>query len=252
MTQSSARPLLSPTAILLTDVSCRYNRGQPNEVLALSAVSLAVIPGEIVGIVGPSGSGKTTLLEVIAGLRSPDSGAVFLDGVAMPRSSTGLSATRRRNLRFIFQSDNLVPYLTATENVQLMGAIVAKKTLSKKEALRLLESLGLNEKTGRRLPRELSGGEQQRVAIARALVGEPQVILADEPTARLDRKNAKEAMEALVEAAHVAGAALLVVSHDEEHLRSFAGSLYRVLDGEVLRVTPSQGKPAEHPPVSAP
>lgn len=223
------------TAVLgLHEVSLVFNEGRPTEVRALRDVTLQIRATDIVGILGPSGSGKTSLLEVAAGLRQPTRGSIQLAGqelVGLSRSR--ISLIRRQSVRFVFQSDNLVPYLTAVENVQIMARISTGSKMESAAALALLEKLDIPSSAGRRLPRELSGGQQQRVAIARALVGRPSLILADEPTARLDRHTATAAIQALRLAADISSAALVVVSHDEDLLGTHCDRIIRLEDGQI-------------------
>jgi putative ABC transport system ATP-binding protein len=201
-------------AVEALGVSRTYDRmaqGMP----ALNNVSLAVAPGEVLAIMGPSGSGKSTLLFVLAGLDQPDAGTVKLaqtDWTSL--SGRARAQFRRRNCGFIAQGMSLLPQATAAENVEvpmlLDGLDAAERHRRTSEAL---EQVGLSKLAGS-LTDELSGGEQQRVAIARALVLKPAVVLADEPTGSLDSKTAQIVVRHLIEAAHVRGAAVILVTHD--------------------------------------
>jgi ABC-type lipoprotein export system ATPase subunit len=173
--------------------------------------------GELALLVGPSGSGKTTLLNLIAALDRPDRGKIIVDELEI----TGLSrsaAARYRNRRvgFIFQSYNLLPQLTALENILLQ--MLAKRQLDRRRAAELLDAVGLSDRSTHR-PAELSGGEQQRVAIARALANDPAIILADEPTGNLDDDNARKIAELLSRTCRELGKCLILVTHDRKIIR---------------------------------
>ncbi len=182
----------------------------------LHEVDLQADEGELVACVGPSGSGKTTLLSVIAGLLTPDEGRVEVAGVHLNGSSQrARAAFRRENLAFIFQSFNLIPYLTAAENVEIpLYLCGAARRGQRARAEDLLDRVGLAGKAGR-LPSQLSVGEQQRVAIARSLANEPRVLLADEPTGNLDRRTGRKVLDD-VRAATADGVTVILVTHDPE------------------------------------
>jgi len=203
---------------------------------AVDGVSLHVAAGEFVALVGPSGSGKTTMLSILAALLQPTSGQVLLDG----QDLAGLGeaqrvAWRRARIGFTFQANNLVPYLTALENVELMLRLNGKlDRLGKLRARELLARLGL-EKRLHNLPGQMSGGQQQRVAIARALIHNPSLVLADEPTASLDTERAYQVVETFAGLIHEQQRAGIMVTHD---LR-MCGAVDRVLqmrDGQLVRV----------------
>ncbi len=218
------QPLLQAKQVNLV-----YQDGQ-NAVRAVKDVSLSVHPGEFVGILGPSGSGKTSLLYILAGIRHPTSGRVFLNGEAVHNGKMPVEAVRRRNFGVVFQQYFLINYLSAFQNI-LVGALTdAPETRAR--ARGLLAKLGL-EGLERRKPYALSGGQRQRVAIARALMNEPQVVFADEPTANLDHTSGAAVMELLAGAR--GQSALIVVSHDETALRG-ADTLYKMWDGALERV----------------
>lgn len=225
MSPSDSGPLLEATSLQKT-----YTRGEAR-VDALKGVSLQVRAGEFVSIMGPSGSGKSTLMHIIGGLDRASSGSVKLGGQAIERfSDDELSAFRRRRLGFIFQFFNLLPTLSAVENVALPllldGRTLASVTPKAKE---LLERLGLGARMGHR-PDQLSGGEMQRVAIARALVADPILILADEPTGNLDSKTGTGVLELLAQAAKERGNTILMVTHDRR-AASFGTRLVTLRDG---------------------
>jgi putative ABC transport system ATP-binding protein len=201
-------------------------------VTALDRVSLSVAPGELVAIVGPSGSGKTTLLNLMGGLDTPTVGEVVIDGVAVSR----LAANERADLRagklgFIFQSFNLIPVLTAYENVEyaLLLRRRVRDVRSRVEAAH--REVGLADRA-RRHPRELSGGEQQRVAVARALAREPALILADEPTANLDSRTAQEIVDLMHRLNRSRGTTFIFSTHDPK-IMTAADRLVEITDGRV-------------------
>jgi putative ABC transport system ATP-binding protein len=204
-------------------------------VKALNGIKLSVRDGEFVSIIGPSGSGKTTLLNIIAGLLTPTSGEVIVNDVNIYRlNRRERAAFRRKMFGFIFQAFNLIPYLTAVENVEipmyLNGVSPTKqKTLAKK----LLEKVGLGDRLTHK-PSELSIGEQQRVAIVRALANNPSVIFADEPTGNIDRKTGKELIKYLKKLNEDDGVTILLVTHDPE-IANFASRKLKIVDGKIKR-----------------
>ena len=203
-------------SVVVRSVTKTYRRGQ-RPITALQDVSFEMSQGEIVLLVGPSGSGKTTLLNLIAALDCPDRGEIIVGGSEI----TGLSrsaAARYRNehVGFIFQSYNLLPQLTALENILL--PMLPKRRLDRRRAVELLDAVGLGDRVGHR-PSELSGGEQQRVAIARAVANEPAIILADEPTGNLDDDNAHKVAGVLSSACRERGKSLILVTHNREMIR---------------------------------
>lgn len=211
----------------------RVYGGGAGEVAALRDVSLSVEPGQLVAVMGPSGSGKSTLLAIAGTLEEPSSGEVIVGG----RVVTGASAAERARLRrraigFVFQDFNLLPGLTATENValplQLDGVLAGR---ARAVADRALAGMGLAERAGH-LPEQLSGGERQRVAIARALVGRRRLLLADEPSGALDSANGEMVMQ-MIRAACRQGVAAVVVTHDAQ-LASWADRVVHVRDGRVV------------------
>jgi putative ABC transport system ATP-binding protein len=200
---------------------------------ALRGVSLVVHPGELVGVMGPSGSGKSTLLNLAGGLDAPTSGAVLVEGSELgAMSRRALAALRRRRVGYVFQDLNLLPSLTATENValplELDGVGVRKARRIALAALSEVDLVGY----GQRFPDEMSGGQQQRVAIARALVGERRLVLADEPTGALDSQTG-EAVLRLLRARVDAGAAGVLVTHEARHA-AWADRVIFLRDGEIV------------------
>ncbi|MER5613756.1 ABC transporter ATP-binding protein [Streptomyces sp. NPDC002215] len=198
----------------LRDVTKRYTRGK-STVNALAGVDLTIEDGGRLVIQGPTGGGKSTLLQMLGGLDRPTSGSVELDGVDLVKlSEAKLTKVRAEKIGFVFQSFNLIPTLTAQENVETalvpLGGRAAER---RKQAAEALESVGLGERLGH-LPSEMSGGQQQRVAIARALVKRPKVLLADEPTGNLDESMRDEVMEVLETMWKEHGLTFVMVTHD--------------------------------------
>jgi len=201
-------------------------------VRALRGVSIEVAEGEFLCLVGPSGSGKSTLLNLIGGLDRPTSGEVWVHGQALSRlDENALAAYRRQRVGFVFQSFNLIPTMTARQNVELPMVFARVRPAERRaRAEALLEQVGLADRMEHR-PTELSGGEQQRVAIARALTNDPDIILADEPTGNLDTETGAEIMR-LLAGLNRQGRTILVVSHDPE-VAQYAHRVLRLRDGRI-------------------
>jgi putative ABC transport system ATP-binding protein len=203
-------------------------------VQALKGVSLAVTGGELTLLMGPSGSGKTTLLSILGCMLTPTSGTVRVAGQATTDADPeALAKIRREHIGFIFQSYHLFPTLTALDNVRLALDVRGENSeRTKQKSKEALARVGLALKMSS-YPRELSGGEQQRVAIARAIVGNPSVVLADEPTAALDSENGRAIMVVLAEIAKDHGRGVLVVTHDPR-IVPFADRIVRIEDGKII------------------
>ncbi len=223
------------TALETRSVTKTYEGGS-GLIKAVDQVSINIQSGEFVGLVGPSGSGKTTLLAMLAGLLAPSQGGIIIDGQDLGRmSETQRSRFRREKIGFTFQANNLVPYLTALENVELMLRLNGKLDKAGKEhAQDLLGRLGLGDRLNN-LPRQLSGGQQQRVAIARALIHSPALVLADEPTASLDTERAFQAVETFSHLIHEQGRAGIMVTHDLRMVQ-YADRVIQMQDGMVKRI----------------
>ena len=206
------------------------------KVLGLRGVDISIERGEFVAVMGPSGCGKSTLLNLLAGLDRPTAGEVRLDGVRIDGlSETDLARLRRRKVGFVFQFFNLVPTLSAVENVELPLLLVGRRRrAARQSANELLSDLGIAEKQGA-APAELSGGQQQRVALARALANRPDVVLADEPTGNLDSASARDVL-GLFREARGRGQTLLLVTHDAS-VASAADRVIRLRDGLVVDET---------------
>ena len=222
-------------AILETkDLRKIYGSGE-NEVRALDGVSISIEEGEFVAVVGTSGSGKSTLLHLLSGLDRPTSGSLTYDGKDIySYSDKELSAFRRKRIGFIFQQFNLLPVLTAKENI-IMPLLLDKQKPDEAYLKQLTELLGIQGRL-EHLPHELSGGQQQRVAIARALIAKPDVIFADEPTGNLDSKSGGEVMELLQNVWKKMGKALVVITHDSRIAR-MAERQFQIVDGVLTEVT---------------
>ena len=230
--------------IEVVDVTKRY-RTPGGVVRALDGISLRVGPGESVAIVGPSGCGKSTLLGLIAGLDTPSSGTIAIDAQQVSSMDDEERAQlRRRDVGLVFQSDDLLPFLTATENVSAQLAL-ADGNGAHADSVEVLAGAGLADEIDK-LPDQLSGGQRQRVAVARAIVHRPRVIVADEPTGSLDPDNAMAVVDLLLEAQRATGATLVFVTHEE----AVAARLERTValrDGRLADGAADQPRPGSSP-----
>lgn len=206
-----------------------------NKRKVLKGVSLSLEEGKMYAILGPSGCGKTTLLSLIGGLDSPSNGQILYDGQDIEKM--GLSAHRKNNIAFIFQSYNLIDYLTPKENVALT---------SKLPPLPILERVGLTDEESKRNVLKLSGGQQQRVAIARALASDAKVILADEPTGNLDEDTAADIIAILKECAHQMNKCVVIVTHSNELARQ-ADVVFRLKKGQLQMQLEEKRNPSRQP-----
>jgi putative ABC transport system ATP-binding protein len=226
--------------IKLSNVSKTVMSG-PEMLTILHPMDLDIPRGQFVSIVGPSGSGKSTLLGLIAGLDSPTTGEIFLDGINITSlDEDSLAELRAKKIGFIFQSFHLIPSLTAYENV-LVPMEIARVRDASRRARRLLEAVGLTDRA-HHYPWQLSGGEQQRVAIARAFSNEPAILLADEPTGNLDSKNGLHVFELLLELNRERGTTLVLVTHNEQ-LANRADRKIVLRDGRAVADFILNGKP---------
>ncbi|MGI6376982.1 MAG: ABC transporter ATP-binding protein [Anaerolineae bacterium] len=205
-------------------------------IMAVDGMEMALERGEFVALVGPSGSGKTTMLAMLAGLLMPTSGAIRIAGQDLTMmKERERTAFRRREIGFTFQDNNLVPYLTALENVEYMLRINgAYDRQGRERAHELLVRLGLEDRL-QSLPRQLSGGQQQRVAIARSLINQPTLVLADEPTASLDTERAFQVVETMAQLVHAEGRAAIMVTHDLRMVE-YCDRVIQMVDGRLERV----------------
>ena len=221
--------------IELRDITKIYQIGE-ERVHALDHANLHVCPPEFVSIIGPSGSGKSTLMNIIGCLDIADAGEYLLDGTPIEDyPENQLADIRNRKIGFVFQSFNLIPKLTAEENVELpLIYQKIKKTERQQRVAEALERVGLSNRA-KHLPTELSGGQQQRVAVARALVTRPSLILADEPTGNLDSKTSREILQ-LFQELHQQGNTIVLITHDNDIARQ-ATRIVHILDGRLTEVT---------------
>jgi putative ABC transport system ATP-binding protein len=214
------------------DVTRRYGEGE-TAVDALRGVSLDVQPGQLVAVMGPSGSGKSTLMHIMAGLDRPTSGDVSIAGTSIGRlNDTDLTKLRRRHIGFVFQFFNLLPMLTAEENITLPLSLAGTKP-DRAFLDDLIERVGLTDRRTHR-PSELSGGQQQRVAIARSLVSRPTVVFADEPTGNLDSQTSAEILELIRESVESFGQTSVMVTHDAS-AAAIADRILFLADGRIVR-----------------
>ena len=215
------------------DIKKTYEQGQV-EVQALRGISLSIKKGGFFALAGPSGSGKTTVLNIIGGLDSADSGRVMVDGNVLDEmNQSQLANLRLHNIGFVFQAYNLIPVLSALENVEyvmlLQGVPVADR---RQRAKTILDDVGLEDKYNRR-PAELSGGQQQRVAVARAIVSNPSIVLADEPTANLDSKSGQDLLKLMQEMNEKKKVTFIFSTHDHM-VMDYARRLVKIRDGRVV------------------
>ena len=223
------------TLVEIRDICKVYNPGE-NEVKALDHVSLTIGEGEFVAIIGHSGSGKSTLMNMLGCLDVPTSGSYFLHGHDVgSMSDDELSDIRNQEIGFVFQGFNLIPSLTAVENVELP---LIYRGVGKKERLELsekaLDKVGLAKRKTHK-PSEMSGGQQQRVGVARALVLDPEIIFADEPTGNLDSNTSAEVMRLMRKVVQEQNQTMVMVTHDN-HLAGFADRIFHIIDGKIVKV----------------
>ena len=222
----------SPPIISARNLRKIYRVGDV-DVHALRGVDLDVAPGEFVSIVGPSGSGKSTLFHILGGLTPPTSGTVHIAGTdLLNMTEAGRTELRKTTVGFVFQKYNLLPTLTARENIDIARDIARRNGPLSPEFENALKLLGISERL-RHKPRALSGGEQQRVAIARAIVNHPAILLADEPTGNLDTENSNIVLGLLRELNQRLGQTILMITHNPE-AAAFADRLVTMRDGHVL------------------
>ena len=221
------------TAVRCVNICKTYRQGD-EDVKALDHLSIEIEKGEFVCLMSPSGGGKTTLLNAIGGLDIPDSGEVWVADKRIDQMSKGeLADLRLANIGFVFQAYNLIPVLTARENVEFVMQVQGIPAAERREkSLAILEEVGLQGLEGRR-PAEMSGGQQQRVAVARAIVSRPELVLADEPTANLDSKTADELMGLFKELNKHHDTTFIIATHDRRVMR-YAKRIVRMQDGRIV------------------
>ena len=221
--------------ITIKDLKKVYRMGQ-EKVYALNGIDLEIKKGEICCLFGTSGSGKSTLLNMVAGLERPTRGSVVIKGIHVEKlNEKELAKFRQKYIGFIFQSYNLLPNLTALENVTLPLMFKGySKKVRNKEAIKMLKAVGLENRINHK-PNQMSGGQQLRVSIARAFVEKPEIILADEPTGNLDSKTTIEIMDLISEMAEKYGQTILLVSHDTE-ASSYADRIVHIRDGKIEKI----------------
>ncbi len=229
-----ARERTPPALVSATDLTRRWGRGSTAQV-GVDRVDLAIGRGELIAIVGPSGSGKSTLGALLAGIDRPSAGSLVVDGVRIDQlSDDRLARWRGGNVGIVFQNFHLLPTLDARENVELAVKLADGATSRRDRRRRSLDALravGLDAKA-KRLPTQLSGGEQQRVAVARALVTRPRLIVADEPTGSLDQESGAVVFD-LLAGLVATGASVVIITHDE-HLAARADRIVSMLDGRIV------------------
>ncbi|HEU5230634.1 MAG TPA: ABC transporter ATP-binding protein [Ktedonobacteraceae bacterium] len=202
----------------------------------LKGISFQIMSGEFISIVGPSGSGKSTLLGIIAGLDNPTTGQVLIDNVDITRMTEGkLAVVRNSKIGMVFQAFNLIPTLTAQENVEVPLYVGKHKGSPSVRAQELLALVGLSHRLGHR-PNQLSGGEQQRVAIARSLATDPAIVIADEPTGNLDASNGENVLKLIAELRQQTGKTFIIATHDPV-VASHADRAIRIVDGNIAEAT---------------
>lgn len=224
------------TVVLATENVTKEYTVDDTVITAVDNISLELYEGEFVALVGPSGSGKTTMLAMIAGLLSPTSGRIYLGGEELAEmSEKQRTSFRRRKIGFTFQSNNLVSFLNVRENVELMLRLNGRYSKDgRARASALLERLGLGERL-HNLPAQLSGGQKQRVAIARSLIHDPNLVLADEPTASLDTELAYQVVQTFAELIHEQNRAGIMVTHDLRMCR-YVDRVIQMVDGKLERI----------------
>jgi putative ABC transport system ATP-binding protein len=222
----------APPALEVRQVSRSFTLGR-GRIEVLHDITFRIEHGELVTIIGPSGSGKSTLLGIIAGLDNPSTGQVFIDGVEITHMGEGeLAHVRNEKVGVVFQAFNLIPTLTARENVEVPLYVGRHRGVPNERAAAMLDLVGLRSRLDHK-PNELSGGEQQRVAIARALATEPAIVIMDEPTGNLDAANSRNVLDLVQELQARTGTTFVIATHDAT-VAAAAGRVIRLLDGRVV------------------
>ena len=238
---SSPAPLAAPDIIRVRDLRKMYHVGDV-DVHALRGVDLDVERGEFLAVIGPSGSGKSTLFHILGGLAPPTSGEIWIDGVDLRRMTENeRTVMRQKKVGFVFQKYNLLPTLTARDNVEIAYEISARREpLDMGYLSHLTDMLGISGRLDHR-PSELSGGEQQRIAIARALITHPAIVLADEPTGNLDSKNSEAVLSMLQRSNRELKQTVLMITHNPE-AAAIGDRILHMLDGKIVGIEPGHGR----------
>jgi putative ABC transport system ATP-binding protein len=227
---------MTGAATLRVEGVTKHYRAQGSTVKAVDGIDLEIEAGSRVAIVGPSGCGKSTLLGLLGGLEQPTSGRIWLDGTEISAlDESGRSRIRRESIGFVFQSHDLLPFLTARENVEFQQALAGEKGAAD-NSMELIRRLGLADHAAK-FPDQLSGGQRQRVGIARALAHQPRLILGDEPTGELDSSTSESVLDLMLEAQEATGATLVVVTHDAD-VAARIGRVVGLRDGKVVSDRP--------------
>jgi putative ABC transport system ATP-binding protein len=221
--------------VVLTNVRKVYRMGE-EKIIALNNISFSIAKGEFCCLLGTSGSGKSTLLNLMAGLEKPTRGDIQIKSFHLEKmNEKQLAKFRQQNVGFVFQSYNLLPTLTALENVSLpLTFKKIPKHIRDKKAKEMLEAVGLKERMKHK-PNQMSGGQQQRVSIARAFIGSPEIVFADEPTGNLDTKTTKEVMDLITTMARKNNQTLIIVTHDME-IAQYADKIIHITDGDIDQI----------------
>ena len=242
-TLTGTEPTLKLKRIVVMDVQ-HITKDLPlgrERIEILKGISFQILSGEFVSIVGPSGSGKSTLLGIIAGLDNPSTGQVLIDNVDITRmSESKLAVVRNQKIGMVFQAFNLIPTLTAQENVEVPLYVGKHKGSPSARAQELLALVGLSHRLNHR-PNQLSGGEQQRVAIARALATDPAFVIADEPTGNLDARNGENILKLIADLREQTGKTFIIATHDPV-VASHADRAIRIVDGKIAQIDHTNGR----------
>lgn len=241
MSETSAVSAKKEPAIVLKGLTKIFTLGR-EKVVALNGIDLEVYPDEIICLLGTSGSGKSTLLNMMAGLEKPTKGSIVIFGERLDKmNERNLAMFRQKYMGFVFQSYNLLPNLSAIDNVSLPLAFRGeKKSIRTKKAKKMLKLVGLGKRMKHK-PTQMSGGQQQRVGIARAFVGTPKIVFADEPTGNLDTRTTIEIMEMMVNMSRENHQTLIIVTHDIE-IAAYADRIYHIIDGRISSVEDNRYK----------
>jgi putative ABC transport system ATP-binding protein len=239
-TSPSVKPVTGKVVMDVRDITKTLPLGH-EQISILKGISFQIYSGEFISIVGPSGSGKSTLLGIIAGLDNPTSGQVLIDDINITRMSEGqLAVIRNQKIGMVFQAYNLIPTLTAQENVEVPLYVGKHKISPSARAKELLDLVGLSHRLNHR-PNQLSGGEQQRVAIARALATDPAIVIADEPTGNLDARNGENVLMLIAYLREQTGKTFIIATHDQ-NVAAHADRTIRIVDGRISAPDMSDGR----------